>query len=636
MNRKNQLYIIPIFLVTSLLLCLTIQAQSEHPEHHFEVSSVDLISTVDLNGPSDYLDIEPGGTILVSLDYVVWARDGCPGCILQIVVGLDEQPLYCAYNGGPGRYPGVNGSDIHTITAPKKPGTYHLMWIDAREYSCEDAKHLYQERPSERKKISTIEVSSEISFISGYVYDLRTDDPIENMEFELYESDKSLVGTTRSDSNGYFYLGKAKSNTDYCVYGTCAGYASKVYCFITNDNGGYDIGCIRVPRKMVRTDLLNGTVEFVESQNIYYNATYPFFGPNAWHDLAVARGMIGILDTLIDLCKGVSQLYVMGILGVPIDPTHSMDLAIGVYQISQAQEEAWEIQNFNDIASVIYLEPDIDGWCVHEELRNLIINGEDISEAYANGDNHQVVNLLENRAKLIEDTYLHLTAFDYYMGNNFGDIEVQDRYNVYYSTRTMIAGLTQLLEIDYIVTTCCLNNVTFGLNKYSTLEECPGSFEPHMFYKDDGYICTGVLFPHDRKHQYEFTTNTSEPIVITLDQPVDIKFEETDQEEHYLMEISGDCAVYGVELKGVDCSLDVSITSPNNGDTFGVGDGINFESSVSGGEVVSYLWSFGDGATGTSRTQTHSYLYPGIYGVTLIAVDSNEVKHIDSVSISIS
>jgi PKD repeat protein len=51
----------------------------------------------------------------------------------------------------------------------------------------------------------------------------------------------------------------------------------------------------------------------------------------------------------------------------------------------------------------------------------------------------------------------------------------------------------------------------------------------------------------------------------------------------------------------------------------------NFSSSASastGASIVSYLWDFGDGATGTGATATHDYSQPGNYSVALTVSDS--------------
>jgi hypothetical protein len=132
--------ILTIFLIASLFLSISVvHAQPEHSESYCKVSNLNL------NGQGDYLEIEPGGTIEISLDYEIWNRIGCPGCTRQIVIGLNREPLFCAYAGGPGTYPGVKGQKRFTITAPTELGTYVIRWMSASMYTCNDAKDKYRE-----------------------------------------------------------------------------------------------------------------------------------------------------------------------------------------------------------------------------------------------------------------------------------------------------------------------------------------------------------------------------------------------------------------------------------------------------------------------------------------------------------
>ena len=60
---------------------------------------------------------------------------------------------------------------------------------------------------------------------------------------------------------------------------------------------------------------------------------------------------------------------------------------------------------------------------------------------------------------------------------------------------------------------------------------------------------------------------------------------------------------------------------PYSGET---GVGIRFDGSASSdpdGDALSYAWDFGDGATGSGATPTHSYMSSGVYEVTLIVND---------------
>jgi PKD repeat protein len=52
----------------------------------------------------------------------------------------------------------------------------------------------------------------------------------------------------------------------------------------------------------------------------------------------------------------------------------------------------------------------------------------------------------------------------------------------------------------------------------------------------------------------------------------------------------------------------------------GAGGATSFSAltTMSGKPVINYLWEFGDGATGSGPTPTHTYLRPGAYTVTVV------------------
>ncbi len=60
------------------------------------------------------------------------------------------------------------------------------------------------------------------------------------------------------------------------------------------------------------------------------------------------------------------------------------------------------------------------------------------------------------------------------------------------------------------------------------------------------------------------------------------------------------------------------------------GSSISFSGSGSTGSITTYLWSFGDGATGQGITVAHAYSLPGTYTVTLTVFGSNGQQSTDS------
>jgi uncharacterized Zn-finger protein len=124
-------------------------------DNHCEVISILL------NGQDGYLEIGPGETIRITIYYEIWSMRTCPECIHRLVIGLEDNPMYCAYNGTPGIYPGIFDHDqvFYEMTAPTEPGTYNIMCMHVMGYTCDVAKNLYRGLPESRKKIGTIKVT---------------------------------------------------------------------------------------------------------------------------------------------------------------------------------------------------------------------------------------------------------------------------------------------------------------------------------------------------------------------------------------------------------------------------------------------------------------------------------------------
>jgi parallel beta-helix repeat protein len=79
------------------------------------------------------------------------------------------------------------------------------------------------------------------------------------------------------------------------------------------------------------------------------------------------------------------------------------------------------------------------------------------------------------------------------------------------------------------------------------------------------------------------------------------------------------CSIYLSDVpvvEGAPVSLDASSSTDNIG-------------------IVSYDWVFGDGTTGTGKTETHAYAEPGIYPATLTVTDAAGNSNTDSISITV-
>jgi len=79
--------------------------------------------------------------------------------------------------------------------------------------------------------------------------------------------------------------------------------------------------------------------------------------------------------------------------------------------------------------------------------------------------------------------------------------------------------------------------------------------------------------------------------------------------------------------------IDVDIGGPYSGEPNTL---VQFQCNVLGGEPpYSYLWSFGDENTSTTKNPTHAYTQPGLYNITLTATDSEGNSSSDSTTVLI-
>lgn len=102
---------------------------------------------------------------------------------------------------------------------------------------------------------------------------------------------------------------------------------------------------------------------------------------------------------------------------------------------------------------------------------------------------------------------------------------------------------------------------------------------------------------------------------------------------------SSDSVTITVESSSVDSTPVASITSPSSATTINVGDSINFQANVTGGnDPLTYWWNFGtDGPSGTSVEDPGDITFSdaGTYTVTFYVMDDDGDASRDSVTITV-
>jgi hypothetical protein len=105
------------------------------------------------------ITVNPGETVNITYSGNVWSRLGCPACIDEVVMGIEDEPFPCipyGYYGLPGLYPGKEFSGNLSFTAPQTPGTYHIFGVVASEYTPEAAEERYKQHPEWRFQLGTL------------------------------------------------------------------------------------------------------------------------------------------------------------------------------------------------------------------------------------------------------------------------------------------------------------------------------------------------------------------------------------------------------------------------------------------------------------------------------------------------
>lgn len=96
-------------------------------------------SGASINGLGNTVVLEPGETFQLEADYQAWNADGCPGCIVQLLVGTESGVPQCLYDDVPGVAPGQTGTEARTMTAPCDGGTHPLLYKPDLQFGCADA-----------------------------------------------------------------------------------------------------------------------------------------------------------------------------------------------------------------------------------------------------------------------------------------------------------------------------------------------------------------------------------------------------------------------------------------------------------------------------------------------------------------
>ena len=87
--QKNRALKLPLFIILLLISFKTVQGQCPT-----EVA-------LNINRKGNVVTVKPGAQLSLEFNYSIANNKTCPGCIDQIMVGLENQYLDCLYSGMP-------------------------------------------------------------------------------------------------------------------------------------------------------------------------------------------------------------------------------------------------------------------------------------------------------------------------------------------------------------------------------------------------------------------------------------------------------------------------------------------------------------------------------------------------------
>ncbi len=107
--QKNRARKLPLFIILILISFKTVQGQCPT-----EVA-------MNINRKGNVVTVKPGAQLSLEFNYSIANNKTCPGCIDQIMVGLENQYLDCLYSGMPFvcpmpcHVPTLEGVSLHEI-----------------------------------------------------------------------------------------------------------------------------------------------------------------------------------------------------------------------------------------------------------------------------------------------------------------------------------------------------------------------------------------------------------------------------------------------------------------------------------------------------------------------------------------
>jgi hypothetical protein len=108
-----------------------------------------------IEGVAQDASVKPGTEVSIFVRGRVWSRQGCPKCIDQVVIGVEDTPIGCAYEGIPGLYPGAAFETTFRYRVPEE-GYFRIFGMVDSQIYCYQAMSDYKAHPEWRFQLGSI------------------------------------------------------------------------------------------------------------------------------------------------------------------------------------------------------------------------------------------------------------------------------------------------------------------------------------------------------------------------------------------------------------------------------------------------------------------------------------------------
>ncbi|MDX5469699.1 MAG: hypothetical protein LPK45_07675, partial [Bacteroidota bacterium] len=205
-------------------------------------------NNVSLNGGGNTASVSPGQTVSLSFSWTSSATGGgyCPGCVVQLYVGINGSFMQCLTSG----FGGYNssGSQNFSFTAPTTPGIYYITSTGTLHFSCQQgatpqcANALGAIKVGNPTQTAAVSIGGQNSFCAGNTATMNANvtgnfcTP-STLSYQWYfGGDPYTLGTAISGATSSTYATSTQGNYRVVVTNACGGSVTSSPFFVSADN----------------------------------------------------------------------------------------------------------------------------------------------------------------------------------------------------------------------------------------------------------------------------------------------------------------------------------------------------------------------------------------------------------------